>query len=155
MLLKALPEEITGDVLDLGCGWGAIGILIAAQHPLARVLMVDVNERAVALARRNAEANRISAQVGLSDGFDKVQGSFDLIAFNPPIRAGKAVIYGLFADAAARLKPDGALYIVIRRQQGADSAGRYLKTLFESVETVAKKGGYHVFCCRGGQRIAV
>lgn len=153
VLLKALPEEIAGDVLDLGCGWGPIGLLIAARHPAARVLLVDVNERAVALARRNAQENGISVQLGQSDGFERVQGRFDLIALNPPIRAGKQLVYSLFAGAARHLKPEGSLYLVIRRQQGADSAARYLKTIFDSVETVAKKGGYHVFNCKGGQEL--
>lgn len=153
VLLRALPEQISGDVLDLGCGWGPIGILIAARHPEARVLMVDVNERAVALSQRNAAENGVTVQVGQSDGFERVQGQFDLIALNPPIRAGKQVVYGLFAGAAARLRPGGAVYVVMRRQQGADSAARYLKTIFDTVDTVARKGGYHVFCCRGGQAL--
>lgn len=155
VLLRALPGEIRGRVLDLGCGWGAVGVLVGAENPDAQVFMADINERAVALARENARINGVTAQVGQSDGFERIQGAFDLIALNPPIRAGKRVVYGLFSDCAAHLAPGGALYVVIRRQQGADSAAKFLKTIFESVETVNKKGGYHVFRCEGGRQDAV
>lgn len=151
VLLRALPEKIRGRVLDLGCGWGAVGVLIGAAHPGAAVCMADINGRAVALARENARANGVAAQAWQSDGFERIQGVFDLIALNPPIRAGKQVVYGLFRACAGRLGPGGALYVVMRRQQGADSAARYLGTLFDRVDTVARKGGYHVFRCEGGR----
>lgn len=150
VLLLALPERFEGRALDLGCGWGAVGIILAALHPKASVFMVDINERAVSLARENARLNGVQASVGQSDGFEQIQGSFDLIAFNPPVRAGKAVIYRLFADAARHLTADGALYVVLRRQQGADSAKKHLLTLYADVETLRRQGGYHVFKCRGG-----
>jgi len=82
------------------------------------------------------------------DGFAAVEGRFDAIVTNPPIRAGKAVIYGLFAQARDYLKPDGALYVVIRKQQGAPSALKYLKEIYAQAETVDRGSGFHVLRAR-------
>ena len=132
-----------------------MGVLAGAGWPQARVTMADVNPRAIALARRNAEQNGVRAEAVLSDGFDNLEGSFDLIALNPPIRAGKETVYRLFQEAAEHLSPNGALCIVIRKQQGAPSAQKYLSGLFHSVQTIARKGGYHVFQCEGSNHHAV
>ena len=76
-----------------------------------------------------------------------LEGGFDAIVLNPPIRTGKAVIYAMFADAAAHLSPGGALYIVIRKQQGAESAQKYLGTIYADVERIAREKGYWVLRC--------
>lgn len=149
VLLGALPDPGDGQLLDLGCGWGAVGVLMGALYPAAHITMTDINQRAVALARENARANGVSATVVAGDGLEQAPGPWDVIALNPPIRAGKQVVYRLFAQCAAALTPGGALYVVIRRQQGADSAKQYLRTLFDQVDTVARKGGFHVFRCGG------
>ncbi len=150
-LLKALPGELKGRVLDLGCGWGLIGTVIARTRRDAAVVMCDVNERAVELSRRNLRENGAAGEVFLSDGFASLEGNFDWVVTNPPIRAGKKVIYRLFEEAAAHLEPGGKLYLVIRKQQGAESALRYLKTLFQTAEPVEKSGGFWVIAC-GGRR---
>lgn len=149
VLLETLPAEFSGQLLDLGCGWGAVGLLMKAFHPDAFITLCDINERAVSLARRNARENKLDTAIVQSDGFDNVQGNFDVIACNPPIRAGKESIYRLFHEAAGRLKDDGSLFIVMRKQQGAKSAHKHLSTLFSSVQTVAREAGYHVFQCKG------
>jgi len=154
-LLNALPEEMAGTVLDLGCGWGAIGVTVGKKYPACDVTMCDVNERAVELAGKNAGDNGVNARVAVSDGLADVQGNFDLILTNPPIRAGKQVIYGLFAAAKERLNKGGEMYLVIRKQQGADSAVKYLKTLFARVETIERSGGFHVIRCREEESNAV
>ena len=88
------------------------------------------------------------AEVLVSDGYERIMGTrFDWILQNPPIRAGKAVIYRMFADAAQCLKPGGTLWLVIRKQQGAPSAMTYLRTFFTHVEAVEKKGGYWIIRC--------
>ena len=147
VLLRALPEEMSGRVLDLGCGWGAVGVSLAKRYPACRVTMSDVNRRALDLAAKNAQSNGVQAQCVQSDGLDAVEGPFDLIVTNPPIRAGKQVIYRLFAQSADKLSPGGALYLVIRKQQGAESAIKYLKTIFSQVDTVEKSGGFWVIRC--------
>lgn len=150
VLLRALPDGMAGRTLDLGCGWGAVGVSIGKAYPDCRIVMSDVNERALELARQNAAANGVTAQTVISDGLDSVEGNFDFIITNPPIRAGKQTVYRLFAQSAGRLKAGGRLYIVIRRQQGAESALKYLKTIFETAEPVEKSGGFWVIRCTGG-----
>ena len=144
LLLDALPA-LNGDVLDLGCGWGAIGVAIARANKDARVIMADVTHRALDLCRANCERNGVTAEVIESDGMAAVLGRrFDAIVTNPPIRAGKQVIYKMFADAAVSLKAGGALYLVIRKQQGAESCVKYLKTLYHEVEKLDKSAGFWV-----------
>ncbi len=143
VLLEALPP-LEGRVLDLGCGWGAVGVALGKRYPALDIVMTDINSRAVELARRNLAENGVTAAVLQGDGFDAVEGRFDTIVTNPPIRAGKAVIYGLFARARDYLEPDGALYVVIRKQQGAPSALKYLKEIYSRAETVDRASGFHV-----------
>ena len=149
LLLDTLPD-MTGDVLDVGCGWGAIGIAVAKAYPDCRVTRGDVNRRALALCRENAQRNRVTVECLESDGLSAVAGRrFDAVITNPPIRAGKQVIYQMFADAAQQLTPGGALVLVIRKQQGAESCVKYLKTIFSSVEKIAKSNGYWVLKASG------
>ena len=144
LLLDALPA-LEGDVLDLGCGWGAIGVAIAKANKAANVTMADVNHRALGLCEANCIRNGVTAKVIESDGMAAVMGcTYDAIVTNPPIRAGKQVIYKMFADAALSLKAGGALYLVIRKQQGAESCVKYLKTLFNEVEKLDKSAGFWV-----------
>ena len=143
-LLEALPP-LAGRVLDLGCGWGALGGVLAKVYPQARFVLSDINARAVELARRNLRENGLSnAEAVCGDGFAAVEGKFDWILTNPPIRAGKQVIYALFAQAKEFLAPGGTLALVIRTQQGAKSAERYLQSLYQSVKTLDISGGFRV-----------
>ena len=147
LLCGALPEELSGDVLDMGCGWGAMTVLTLARFPKLNVTMADVNERALSLAVANVEKNHMQARAVLSDGFERIEGVFDAVITNPPIRAGKAVIYKMFEDAKAHLKPGVMLVLVIRKQQGAPSALKFLKTLYDSAEVIARDGGYWIIRC--------
>ena len=144
LLLEVLPE-LKGQVLDLGCGWGAIGVSIAKACPEASVTMADVNLRALALAEENVRANGVACRVLESDGMAALSGCrFSAVVTNPPIRAGKQVIYRMFADAARSLEPEGALYLVIRKQQGAESCVKYLRTLYGEVERLVREDGFWV-----------
>ena len=139
---------MAGSVLDMGCGYGVIGVAVGKHWPQTTITMADINQRACDLTRENAKANGVKAQVLESDGYEKVRDQhYDLILQNPPIRAGKAVIYQMFADAAHCLNPGGELWLVIRKQQGAPSAMTYLRTLFQNVEAVEKKSGFWVLRC--------
>lgn len=149
-LLNALPVPMEGRVLDLGCGWGPVGVALGKKYPALEIVMTDINQRAAELARRNLAANGVQAQVVQGDGFAAVEGSFDTILTNPPIRAGKAVIYALFREARARLNPGGALYIVIRKQQGAPSALKSLREVYDEAEVIDRSGGFHVIRARDG-----
>ena len=145
-MLEALPE-LHGRVLDLGCGWGPVGVTLARKYPECEIVMTDVNHRAVELSRRNLARNGAKAEVVQGDGFENVTGLFDFILTNPPIRAGKAVIYRLFAEAKEHLTDGGALILVIRKQQGAASAQKYLQTLFPTVTLLDRTAGFHTLAC--------
>ena len=147
LLCRCLPDAMQGDVLDMGCGWGAMTVLTLAAHPDVRMTMADVNERALALAEHNVQRNGMQARAVLSDGFEKIEGMFDAVITNPPIRAGKKVIYRIFEDAKAHLKPGGALYLVIRKQQGAPSALTFLRELYGQVDVLERESGYWVIRC--------
>ena len=143
ILLNALPP-LSGRVLDLGCGWGAVGVSLGKKYPGLDIVMTDVNSRAVELSRRNLQLNGVQAQVVQGDSYAAVTGTFDAIITNPPIRAGKALIYSLFDQAQDRLNPGGALYIVIRKQQGAPSALKHLQETWPSAEIIDRASGYWI-----------
>ena len=147
LLCKSLPDDLSGDVLDMGCGWGAMTVMTLARFPKCSVTMADVNERALGLAVSNVAKNRMTAKAVLSDGFEKIEGLFDAVITNPPIRAGKAVIYKMFEDAKAHLREGGSLYLVIRKQQGAPSALKFLKELYRKAEVIERDGGYWIIRC--------
>ena len=147
LLGRSLPDDLSGDVLDMGCGWGAMTVMTLARFPKVNVTMADVNERALGLAVSNVEKNRMTATAVLSDGFEKIEGEFDAVITNPPIRAGKAVIYKMFEDAKEHLVSGGALYLVIRKQQGAPSALKSLKELYKKAEVIERDGGYWIIRC--------
>lgn len=150
LLIQAMQIGAADTVLDLGCGYGPIGMVAARLAPQGYIYMVDVNERAVELARRNLAANGIAnAEVRLGDGLAAVPGiAFDAILTNPPIRAGKATVYKLLEEAHAALKPGGSLWVVVQTKQGAPSMKRKLAELFGNVTDVDRKAGYHVFAAR-------
>lgn len=147
LLIEAMQLDSADTVLDVGCGYGPIGMSAARLVPEGRVYMVDVNERAVDLARRNLEHNGITnAEVRVSDALESVQGiAFDKVLTNPPIRAGKAVIYRIVDEAYDALKPGGSLWLVIQTKQGAPSMKKKLSERFGNVEDVEREAGYHVF----------
>ena len=147
-LIKTIYDEVKGDVLDLGCGYGAIGITISRNKNVGNVTMLDINKRALELARKNINLNKIkNASLIESDGFEKIESIFDTIITNPPIRAGKAVIYKMYEDAKKHLKNNGTLYLVINKKHGAPSTIAYLKELFGNCEIVDKKSGFNVLKC--------
>lgn len=140
-----LPEDAR--LLDMGCGWGPIGISLSALVPRGSVTMADVNERALALARENAGRNGAEGvEIVESDLFSGLEGRlFTHIVTNPPIRAGKEVVHRLFEEAADHLESGGELWIVIQKKQGAPSARRKLESLYAEVHEVAKAKGYSIF----------
>ncbi|CAH0347502.1 Ribosomal RNA large subunit methyltransferase G [Bacillus sp. CECT 9360] len=148
LLIEAfhLNEETEGNILDVGCGYGPIGLSIAASYPEVTVEMTDINSRAVELAKENAKTNGISNVVIYeSDRFDRINSEqFAAILTNPPIRAGKKVVQEIFEHSFARLNSGGELWVIIQKKQGAPSAMEKLDQLFGNVETVQKKKGYYI-----------
>lgn len=145
LLIEALELGRGESLLDLGCGYGPIGIAAAKLEPTLAVVMTDVNERAVDLARRNVAANGVRADVRLGDLYEPVRGlSFDHVACNPPIRAGKTVVLGIVRGAREHLEDGGRLWIVARTRQGAGSIRDAMRETFRNAEIVRRGSGYKV-----------
>jgi len=147
LLIEQFTEpNVEGDLLDLGCGYGPIGISLAASYPKRNVVMSDVNERAIQLAEKNAKNNQISnVEVARSDGFSGLTNRmFAAVVTNPPIRAGKRTVHQLFEDSKKALKEDGTLWVVIQKKQGAPSAKEKIDHVFGNVEVIARRKGYYL-----------
>lgn len=148
LLIETIQLPSSGNVLDVGCGYGPIGLFVAKTAPNCRVTMVDINERAVALAKENANLNQLEERVTIkqSNLYEAVQEEkFDLIISNPPIRAGKVIVHQIFEQATQLLNPSGSLWIVIQKKQGAPSAWKKLEQLFGQVDDVRRSKGYHIY----------
>lgn len=146
-LLKVLMKErIEGQVLDLGCGYGTIGLILAKNYPSAEFTLTDVNMRACALTCENAKRWGLkNVRILESDIFEKIDGSFDIIVTNPPIRAGKSVIYSIFEQSFHHLKQNGFLYIVIRRSHGAESAQKFISSVFDNCTLLKRDKGFYIY----------
>lgn len=138
--------DISGDILDLGCGYGPIGIACADRYQDRKIVMADVNERALTLAKENAFRNDIeNIEVIPSDRFSNLgHRSFAAVVTNPPIRAGKQVVHKMFEESKDALLRGGELWIVIQKKQGAPSAKAKLEALFGNVEVVSRSKGYFI-----------
>lgn len=149
LLVKTIYDEVNGKILDVGCGYGVIGITLATNNKVTEVTMIDVNHRALELAKRNSLRNKVEEKTKVleSNGFEQIKEKYDVVVTNPPIRAGKLVIYQIYADAKEHLLDGGVLYIVINKKHGAPSTIKYLEELFENVEVLDKKAGFNVIKC--------
>lgn len=134
-------------VLDVGCGYGPIGLTAARLASEGEAVLLDINERAIELAKENAKMNGIeNAVIRQSDLYGAAGDEpFDVILTNPPIRAGKAVVHQIFEQGYDRLKPGGSMWVVIQKKQGAPSAEAKLKELFGRVVEVGKDKGFRIF----------
>lgn len=147
VLIKQMLAQdlVAGKVLDLGCGYGPIGLFAAKKWPDREVEMVDVNERALALARKNAAANGASkVNIHASDRYSEVTGEFAAIVTNPPIRAGKKVWTSILDDSVNYLLPGGMLLVVIQKKQGEPSARKLMQETFGNCEILDRDKGYYI-----------
>lgn len=145
VLLDTLKTQtLTGKILDLGCGYGVVGIVLKRIFPACEPTSVDVNPRAVELAKLNYPLNDVVGSCFVSNIYENVEGKFSHIVTNPPIRAGKAVIYQMFEQAYDHLGNDGCLWVVIRKAQGAKSAIAKIQEVFGQCDTIRKEKGYYI-----------
>ena len=147
-LLETIPlEEIGGKILDMGCCYGVFGIVISKVTG-SNVDMADVNLRALHLAERNAKENGVSDKVNIffSNVYENVSSKYSSIITNPPIRAGKKVVYDIVMNAKNYLEPNGKLFLVIRKEQGAKSLIVDLEKEY-TVEVLDKSKGYYIIKC--------
>lgn len=145
VLLKTICAQNLGDrILDLGCGYGVVGVVCKKMFPSTDIVCVDVNPRAVELTVLNAKKNEVELEVKESNNYSNVEGEFSSIITNPPIRAGKSVIYAMFEDGIKHLVSGGCLWVVIRKQQGALSAKKKIEEVYGNCEIVDKEKGYMI-----------
>lgn len=137
--------ESDKNILDLGCGYGPIGISLAKENPKKTVYMIDINERAVGLSTKNALKNNVSNVVIKANEILKdVTVKFDLIVTNPPIRAGKKTVFEFYEQSFKYLNDSGRLYVVIQRKQGAPTSLEKIEELFKNAEIIDKVKGYWI-----------
>ncbi len=129
-------------LLDIGCGCGPIGIY--ASHLGFAVDMSDVNKRAIHLSKMSLKEQNLNANVFESDAYKNINNKYDYIVSNPPIRVGKEKLYEIVMNAKDHLKDGGKLWIVVRKQQGAESMVRDMKNVYKTVEVIAKKKGFFI-----------
>ncbi len=129
-------------LLDIGCGCGPIGIY--ASHLGFAVDMSDVNKRAIHLSKMSLKEQGLNANVFESDAYKNITNKYDYIVSNPPIRVGKEKLYEIVMNAKEHLKDGGSLWIVVRKQQGAESMLRDMKNAYKTAEVIAKKKGFFI-----------
>lgn len=147
LLLETIPlEEVGGKILDMGCGYGVFGIVLG-KLTFSHVDMVDVNLRALHLASRNAKLNDVTdVNIFESNVYENINSKYSSIVTNPPIRAGKEVVYDIVMNAKDYLGKDGKLFLVIRKEQGAKSLIVDLKKIY-TVEVLGKSKGFFIIKC--------
>lgn len=139
-------KNIKGNVLDFGCGYGPIGIFISTNTN-SNVDMIDINERALDLSRKNAKLNGANVNIFSSDIYSNVSKKYDFIITNPPIRVGKEILYSILFGAKEKLKENGHLIFVINKNQGAKTLAKKLEEIYE-VKVIAKNKGFFVIDCQ-------
>lgn len=149
LLIKTIlqnPTNLGKRILDLGCGAGPIGLILAHLDPTRQITLADINDRALELAKKNADILGVSKQVEIvhSDVYLNIHSTYDAIISNPPIRAGKRVTYRIYDEAQEHLNENGSLTIVIRKEQGALSVLKHLESIFSSVTVLERKKGYYI-----------
>lgn len=138
-------DEVGGNILDIGCGYGPIGI-ISSKKTKQKVTMCDVNRRALHLTRMNAKENEVDADILESNCYENITDIYDTIITNPPIRAGKKIIYEILFGAKNHLHDYGKLFLVIHKDQGAKSLMRDLEKVYK-VSILEKNKGFFVIKC--------
>lgn len=145
VLLNSLPDlKQYNSLLDVGCGVGVIGITLSKTYPNLNTLMIDVNERCIELANKNSANNKTKAQAILSNLYENIINKYDIIISNPPIRAGKKVVFGVVEGAYNTLNDKGEIYVVIQKKQGAESLLKRMNEVFSNAEVIKKEKGYYI-----------
>lgn len=133
-------------ILDIGCGYGVVSVILKSFYPEISITLSDVNERALELSEENLKKYGINDyHIIKSDAFEKITEKFDVILSNPPIRAGKDIIFKIYSEAYEHLNENGEFYCVIQTKHGAKSTQKKLMEIFGNCDTVTIDGGYRIF----------
>ncbi len=143
LIEEFINPSIDGKLLDLGCGNGVIGIALSKEYN-RDLVMIDINPKATYLAKINAVENMVKCDIITCDSISGIDEKFACILTNPPIRAGKKVIYNFFDESFSHLKKDGELWFVMRRSHGVESAIKKIDELFNNHEVVKRKNGFWI-----------
>jgi len=157
LLIETFREpDVDGPILDVGCGYGPIGLALAKSYPGRDIHLIDVNERALHLASENAEKNGIfNVKIYESDRLAQVEvRDFAAIVTNPPIRAGKQIVFRILEESYDHLRAGGELWVVVQKKQGAPSVKNRMEEIFRQVEMVERKKGYHILMAKKGDEEA-
>ncbi|MST89201.1 class I SAM-dependent methyltransferase [Sharpea azabuensis] len=145
VLMDAIDIGDAKSMLDVGCGYGTMGIALKSVHEDLQVLMTDVNKRAISLAKENIKCNNLEGiDVIESDVYENVHDRYDLVISNPPIRAGKKVVSAIISGSYDHLNEGGRLVIVIQKKQGAPSAKKLMEEIFGNATVIKKDKGYYI-----------
>lgn len=145
VLMDSIDIGNAKSMLDVGCGYGTMGIALKSVHEDLQVLMTDVNKRAISLAKENIKCNNLEGiDVIESDVYENVHDRYDLVISNPPIRAGKKVVSAIISGSYDHLNKGGRLVIVIQKKQGAPSAKKLMEEIFGNATVINKKKGYYI-----------
>ena len=143
--LLLTSADVKGHVLDLGCGWGLLGVVISKYFPKTNVVMSDVNKRALLYAKKNLKENQATATVIESDCFENIKDTFDGILVNPPQKAGLQLCYKMITESKDHLNSGGKLFLVARHKIGGKRLMEKMKDVFGNVDTMARKSGFRVY----------
>lgn len=144
LLLDSIDiSKLSGNVLDLGCGIGVVGIILGTINKNINIDMIDINERAISLVRDNLTLNKVKANVFSSDVYSNVNKKYDYIITNPPIRAGKEVVRKFLLGGYDYLNDNGILYFVMRKDHGVKSMIKELENKY-NVTIINKDKGFYI-----------
>ncbi len=144
LINKSIIKE-NDRILDLGCGYGIIGLSLKLSLPKIKVTFSDINERAVQITNKNLKLNNIKAEVIQSDGFENIKEKFNVILLNPPQSAGKKLCFKLIEDSKNHLEKDGTLQLVARHNKGGKEISKKMLEVFSNVKEIAKSAGYRIY----------
>lgn len=145
LIEEAYIPETAKSIADIGSGYGPIGIILASLNVNVVANLYEINSKAVELSKENAQLNNVNnIKINLNNILENVEETFDVILTNPPIRAGKEVVFSIYEQAYSHLNNNGLLYVVIQKKQGAESSFKKINDLFKNATVLTKSKGYWI-----------
>ena len=137
-------DDITGKVLDFGCGVGVIGIVLKDNYENADVTMCDINKTCIELSSKNIKTNNVECTIIESNLYENIKDNFDYIITNPPIKVGKEILFAVVSDGYLHLNNGGHMVLVIRKSHGEESMKKHMTNIFGNCEILKRDKGYYI-----------